>query len=109
MSRLKKNDKVVVLAGKEKGRQGKILRVFSEEGRALVERVNMVKRQVRSGGKAGKHGGPIEKEAPLPLCRLMLVCPKCAKPSRTGVRLVEESGGTRRVRFCKKCNEQIDA
>lgn len=109
MARIKKNDKVRVLAGKHKGREGRVLRVISEENRALVERVNMVKRHVKAGGKAGQHGGPIEKEAPLPLARLMLVCPKCGKPSRTGVSVLVGDARTKRVRVCKKCNEQIDS
>jgi large subunit ribosomal protein L24 len=108
MARIKKNDKVKVLAGKEKGRQGKVLRIFAEEGKALIERVNMVKRHAKAGGKAGQHGGLIEKEAPLPLSRLMLVCPKCSSASRTGVKVIEDGDQTRRVRVCKKCKEQID-
>lgn len=105
MSELKKNDKVKVLSGKEKGRQGKILKVFVEKNTALVERLNLVKRHTRAGAKAGQQGGIIEKEAPLRLSKLMLVCPKCSKPTRIGTRVLEDGD---RVRYCKKCQEQVD-
>ena len=77
MSNIKKNDRVEVLSGKEKGRQGKIIRIMKDKDMALVERVNMVKRHTKPGGKAGQQGGIVEKEAPLKLSKLMLVCPKC--------------------------------
>jgi large subunit ribosomal protein L24 len=105
MSAIKKNDKVKVLSGKEAGRQGKVIKIFTDKGRALVERVNMVKRHTKPGGKVGQQGGIIEKEAPLNLAKLMLVCPKCSKPARVGIRQLESG---ERVRFCKKCSEQID-
>lgn len=105
MAHLKKNDKVKVTAGKHKGREGKVLRVLHEKNRALVERVNFVKRHMRGGTQAQRQGGIIEKEAPLHISNLMLVCPKCSKPSRSGVRTLEDG---RRVRFCKRCTEQID-
>ena len=105
MSELKKNDKVKVLSGKEKGRQGKILRIISEKNAALVERLNFVKRHTRAGTQAAQQGGIIEKEAPLRLSKLLLVCPKCSKPTRTGTRGLEDG---ERVRYCKKCQEQVD-
>jgi len=106
MSVIKKNDKVKVLSGKEKGRQGKVLKVLTEKNTALVERLNMVKRHMKPGGKAGQQGGIVEKEAPLKLDKLMLVCPKCSKPSRAGIRVLDTGD---RVRYCKKCSEQIDS
>ena len=106
MSVIKKNDKVKVLSGKEAGRQGKVIKIFTDKGRALVERVNMVKRHTKPGGKVGQQGGIIEKEAPLNLAKLMLVCPKCSKPTRVGTRQLDTG---ERVRFCKKCSEQIDS
>jgi large subunit ribosomal protein L24 len=105
MSLIKKNDKVKVLSGKEKGRQGKVLKVFKEKQTALIERLNMVKRHTKPGGKAGQQGGIIEKEAPLRLCKLMIVCPKCSKPTRVGVRILDSGD---RVRYCKHCSDQID-
>ncbi len=104
MKAIKKGDKVKVISGKEKGRQGSVLRINEEDQTALVERLNMVKRHTRAGAGAGKQGGIIEKEAPISLSNLILVCPKCKKPSRTGVRVLEDN---ERVRYCKKCNEQL--
>jgi large subunit ribosomal protein L24 len=105
MSELKKNDKVKVISGKEKGRQGKILKVLVEKDAALVERLNFVKRHSRAGGRPGQQGGIIERESPLRLSKLMLVCPKCSKPTRLGTRVLDDGD---RVRYCKKCNEQVD-
>ncbi|HTY25870.1 MAG TPA: 50S ribosomal protein L24 [Desulfomonilaceae bacterium] len=105
MSSIKKNDKVEVLSGREKGRQGKVLKILKDKNMALVERVNMVKRHTKPGGKAGQQGGIIEKEAPLKLSKLMVVCPKCAKTTRIGSRVLEDG---ERVRYCKKCSEQIE-
>lgn len=105
MARIKKDDKVKVLSGKERGRTGKVLKIVEDKG-ALVERLNFVKRHMRSGGKAGQQGGIVEKEAPIKLDKLMLVCPKCSKPSRTGIRDLEDG---KRVRYCKRCSEQIDS
>ncbi len=106
MSVIKKNDKVEVIAGREKGRQGKVLKIFKEKDTALVERLNMVKRHTKPGGKVGQQGGIVEKEAPLKLSKLMVVCPKCSKPSRIGSRILDDGS---RVRFCRKCSEQIDS
>lgn len=106
MANIKKNDRVEVIAGKEKGRQGKVLKVFQDKDLALVERLNIVKHHTKAGGKAGQHGGIIDKEAPLRLSKLMVVCPKCSKPSRIGKRILDD-GET--VRYCKKCSEQLDS
>jgi len=105
MSHIKKNDKVKVLAGKEKGRSGKVLKIIREKDAALVERLNFVKRHTRAAGKAGQSGGIIEKEAPIKLSKLMLVCPKCSKATRVGMQTLDDGD---RVRFCKKCSEQLD-
>lgn len=106
MSAIKKNDKVEVISGREKGRQGKVLKLFKEKGTVLVERLNMVKRHTKPGGKVGQQGGIIEKEAPLKISKLMVVCPKCSKPSRIGSRVLDDGS---RVRYCRKCSEQIDS
>jgi len=101
---IKKNDKVIVISGKEKGKIGTILKVDSEKQRAVVEKVNMVKRHARPGGKRAQ-GGIIEKEAPLHISNLMLVCGKCAEPTRVGKRILEDGS---KVRVCKKCGELLD-
>jgi len=100
----KKDDTVLVIAGKERGKTGKVLRVLAERERVLVERINMIKRHQKPAG-AQNPGGIIEKEASLHVSNLMLVCPACNKPTRIGRRRLES--GTR-VRSCHKCNEAID-
>jgi large subunit ribosomal protein L24 len=102
---IKKNDKVVVLAGKEKGKIGTVLKVDSEKGRVLVEKVNMVKRHTRPGGKQAQ-GGIIEKEAPIQISNVMIMCNKCAEPARIGKRVLEDGS---RVRVCKKCGELLES
>lgn len=106
MSRIKRNDNVKVIAGRERGRSGKVLSVNREKSTAVVERLNFVKRHTRAGGSAGQQGGIIEKEAPMALSKLMVVCPKCSKAARLGITTLEDGS---RVRYCKKCNEQIDS
>lgn len=105
MYHIKKNDTVKVLTGKHKGTKARVLKVFREDGKAIVERVNFVKRHMRAGSSATQRGGIIEKEAPLPLDRLQVVCPKCSKPARMGVRVI---GDGIKSRYCKKCDETID-
>ncbi len=102
---IKKNDKVVVLAGKEKGKIGTVLKIDKDTDRAVVEKVNMVKRHARAGGKNAQ-GGIVEKEASLHISNLMLVCSKCAEPSRLGRRILDDGS---KVRVCKKCGELLDA
>ncbi len=104
MSSIKKNDRVKVLSGKNKGKEGKVIKVNREKDTALVEHVNIIKRHTKAGG-AGKQGGIVEKEAPIQLSKLMLICPKCSKPSRVGIKSLEDGD---RVRFCKKCQEQLE-
>jgi len=101
---IKKDDKVVVLTGREKGKIGAVLRVDSEHGRAIVEKINMVKRHTKPGGKNAQ-GGIVEKEAPIDISNLMVVCSKCAEPSRLGRKVLEDGS---KVRICRKCGESID-
>ncbi len=108
MAGIKKDDTVKVISGSEKHKttnKGRVLEIFKDKNTALVERVNFVKRHMRAGSQASRQGGIIEKESPLSLSNLMLICPKCSKTARTGIRKLED--GTK-VRFCKKCSEQID-
>ena len=106
MAHIRRNDRVKVLSGKDKGRQGKVLRILNKKAAALVEGLNYVKRHTRAGGKIGRQGGIIEKESPLKLAKLMLICPKCSKPTKSAIRLLEDGS---RVRFCRKCNEQLES
>ncbi len=101
---IKRNDTVVVIAGKEKGKRGKVLVVLPEKERVIVERVNFVKRHQRPTQKV-KQGGIIEREGSLHISNVMLVCGKCDKPTRTGVQVLADG---RRARVCRKCNEIVD-
>jgi len=101
---IRKNDKVMVVAGMEKGKIGTVLRVISRKDRAVVEKLNMVKRHTKPGGKSAQ-GGIIEKESPIHIANLMLVCGKCAEPARVGIKVLEDGS---KVRFCKKCGEVMD-
>lgn len=101
---IKKDDKVIVLAGKEKGKIATVLKVDAEKKRAIVEKINIVKKHARAGPKSAQ-GGIIEKEAPIHISNLMLVCNKCTEQSRIGKRILEDGS---KVRVCKKCGELLD-
>jgi len=109
---LRKGDQVEVLSGKEGhqkdqsgGKRGKILKIDKKHERAVVEKLNFQKRHVRPGHPIAPQGGIIEREGPIPLSKLMLVCPKCQERTRPKF-LTLESGA--RVRVCRKCDEHID-
>jgi len=102
--RLKKNDLVEVSSGKEKGKTGKVLRVLREKNQVVVEKVNMIKRHTRPSPTTGQ-GGILEKEAPLNISKVMLICPKCAHATR--FRLTRTAEG-KKARVCRQCKELID-
>src|SRR5437762_799392 len=97
-------DTVGVIAGSERGKRGKVLRVLPEKGRVLVEHVNMIKKHQRPTQKL-RQGGIIEREGALALSNVLVVCPRCDKPSRLGVKIL---GDGRKVRTCRRCGESID-
>ena len=101
---VKKNDMVKIIAGKEQGKSGKVLRVFPEKGRVVVESLNLIKRHTRPN-QLNPEGGIVEKEAPLSISNVMLICGSCNQATRTGIRLLEDGSKTR---YCKKCNESVD-
>lgn len=101
---VKKNDMVEIIAGKERGKTGKVLRVLPGKGRVVVENLNVIKRHTRPN-QLNPEGGIIEKEAPLSISNVMLICGSCNQAARTGVRLLEDGSKTR---YCKKCNESVD-
>jgi large subunit ribosomal protein L24 len=101
---IKKNDKVMVIAGKDKGKIGTVLEMITKKDRAKVEKLNLIKRHTKPGGKAAQ-GGIIEKEASIHVSNLMLICGKCAEATRMGVKILEDGS---KVRFCKKCGEYLD-
>jgi len=106
MSKLhvKKGDKVKVIAGKDRGKEGEILKAFPKENRVIVKGVNIVKKHVRPT-QENPQGGILEKEAPIHSSNVMLVCGKCGEPSRTGKKVLDNG---EKVRYCKKCEEDID-
>ncbi len=104
--KIKKDDRVLVRVGRDRGKVGKVLRVLPESNRALVEKVNMIKRHLRGGASSTGQGGIVEKEAPLAISNLMLICPKCTEPARVSRQRLEDG---RLVRVCKKCGEQVDS
>ncbi|MBW1981118.1 MAG: 50S ribosomal protein L24 [Deltaproteobacteria bacterium] len=101
---IKRDDTVMVIAGKEKGKTGKVLKVFPKKDRAVVEKVNFIKRHLRPGAYS-RQGGIVEKENPLHISNLMVVCSKCTDPTRVGRKVLEDG---KRVRYCKKCGEILD-
>jgi len=103
MANVRKNDTVKILIGKDRGKTGKVLSVFPKKGRALVQGLNLVKKHTRKT-REDQQGGVIQKESPISVSNLMVVCQKCSKPTRIAFNRL--SDGTK-VRICKKCKELI--
>ena len=103
-----KNDSVVVLAGNSRGKSGKVLKVFRENQRVIVEGVNIIKRHTRASQK-NPQAGIVQKEAPIHVSKVMVVCPKCSTPSRVGRKQVSDSetGRAHMMRVCRKCEEMF--
>lgn len=102
--KIKKNDKVIVIGGKEKGKIGAVLKVNADKGRIIIEKVNIVKKHAKPNMQTGQ-GGIIEKEAAVDISNVKIVCNKCAEPTRIGSRRLEDGS---KVRMCKKCGEPMD-
>lgn len=100
---IKRNDTVKVIAGRDKGKQGRVLRVFPSVGKVLVEHVMTVKKNVRPNPQRNIKGGIAEQESPIAISNVMVVCPTCG-PSRVG----HEVHGDKRIRICRKCNGPLD-
>ncbi len=101
---IKKNDTVFVISGDEKGKRGRVLSIEKESNRIVVESVNMIKKHMKPN-KQYSQGGIIEKEAPVHRTNIMLVCPKCDKPTRIGNTVLENG---KKMRSCKQCGEVVD-
>jgi large subunit ribosomal protein L24 len=101
---IRKNDSVMVIAGRERGKTGKVLKVMANENRALIERVNLMKRHARARGPQ-QTGGILEREAPIHISNLMVMCDKCNAPVRMGRKILTD--GTK-VRVCRHCGEALD-
>jgi large subunit ribosomal protein L24 len=102
--KIKKEDNVLVIAGKDRGKKGKIRKALPGENRIVIEGVNMIKRHARARGQA-RQAGIIEREAPINVSDVMLICNKCNKPARVGYRILDDG---KKVRVCRNCKEVID-
>jgi large subunit ribosomal protein L24 len=101
---VRKNDLVQVIAGKEKGKTGKVLKVLPKKNRVVVEKINFIKRHSRPSGKT-RQGGIIQKEAPIHVSNVLPVCPKCNQGVRTGHRALEDG---KKALVCRKCGELLE-
>ncbi len=101
---IKKNDNVMVISGKEKGKRGRVIAVYPSTNRLLVEKLNMIKRHTRPNQQL-RQGGIVERESPISAANVRLICSKCDKPTTISR---QDQGGDARVRVCKTCNEAID-
>ena len=117
--RIKKGDTVHVLAGKDRGKQGRVLEARPDEKRVVVENLNVIKRHSRPkpiknpsrmGGQQVTPGGVVEKAAPIQISNVMLVCPTCGLPTRVGYKFKEIKGETVKIRVCRRtgCGEELD-
>jgi large subunit ribosomal protein L24 len=102
--KIRKNDTVLVIAGKDKGKKGKVRFAYPKEKKVIVEGINFIKKHSKARG-AVRQAGIIDLEAPLSVSNVMLFCDKCDKPTRVGFRQLEDG---RKVRVCRACNEVID-
>ncbi|MBN1567034.1 MAG: 50S ribosomal protein L24 [Acidobacteria bacterium] len=102
---IKKNDTVYVLSGKDQGKIGKVLKVFLDKNRAVVEGLNNIQKHTRPNPQKNVKGGILPKESPINISNLMVVCKRCSKHSRVGYSIMQDG---RKVRVCKKCNEPLD-
>jgi large subunit ribosomal protein L24 len=102
--KIKKEDNVLVIAGKDRGKKGKIRKALPDENRIVIEGINMIKRHARARGQA-RQAGIIEREAPINVSDVMLICNKCNKPARVGYRILDDG---KKVRVCRNCKEVID-
>lgn len=101
---IRKNDSVMIIAGKERGKTGKVLRVLPDEDRVIVERVNLVKRHSKPKGPQ-QPGGIIEKEAAIHASNIMIMCDKCNAPVRIGRKFLADG---KKIRICRRCSEALD-
>ncbi len=102
--KIRKNDTVLVIAGKDKGKKGKVRFAYPKEEQLLVEGVNFIKRHTRASGRV-RQAGIIEREVPIHVSNVMLLCNRCNRPTRTGFHFLEDG---RKVRICRSCHEVID-
>ena len=104
-SPIRKNDNVLVISGRDRGKKGRVLRVVPAKGRVVVEGVNFVKRHTKANPRANVKGGIVEREAALHASKVQILCPECNRPTRIGSRRLDDGS---RVRFCRKCDGVVD-
>ena len=104
LERIRKDDMVMVIAGRERGKTGKVLRILGEKNRVVIERLNVVKRHQKPRGVQAP-GGVVEKEASINLSNVMIMCDRCNAPARIGTKRIEDGTATR---ICRRCGEGID-
>jgi large subunit ribosomal protein L24 len=105
---LKKNDSVKVIAGRDRGKTGRVLSIDRETGKVLVEHVAMIKRHTRPNPSRQIKGGIAERESPIPASNVMIVCPSCHKAVRVAHKVEKTGEKTRRARVCRKCGAPLD-
>ncbi|GAB6162970.1 50S ribosomal protein L24 [Desulfothermus naphthae] len=103
--KIKVNDKVMVICGKDRGKVGTVKKILKKTDRVIVDQVNVVRRHIKGNPYTGQSGGIIEKEAPVHISNVMLFCDACAKPTRVGYKFTEDG---KKLRYCKKCKEILD-
>jgi len=103
-TRLKRDDEVMVVRGRDKGRRGKIQRILPDKGQILVEGINMVKRHYKAGAQ-GRQAGIVEKEMPMDASKVMPVCPSCDKPTRVSIKALDDGS---KSRVCKHCEGMLN-
>jgi large subunit ribosomal protein L24 len=101
---IRKNDSVMIIAGRERGKTGKVLRVIPDKDSAIIERVNLIKRHSRPKGPQ-QPGGIVEKEAAIHASNLMIMCDKCNAPARIGRKILADG---KKIRICRRCGEALD-
>lgn len=101
---IRKNDSVMVIAGKERGKTGKVLRVLTDKDAVIIERLNMVKRHTKPRGPQ-QSGGIVEKEAAIHASNIMIMCDKCNAPARVGRKILADG---KKIRICRNCTEALE-
>jgi large subunit ribosomal protein L24 len=102
---LRKNDNVIVISGRDRGKRGRVLRVVPSKNRLIVEGVNFIKRHTRANPQRNIKGGIVEREASLAASNVQLICPECGNPTRVGRQRLDDG---RHVRICRKCKGVVD-
>ena len=102
--KIRKNDTVLVITGRDRGKKGKVRFAYPKDNRLIVEGINMVKRHTKAAGE-GRPGGIVDREAPISAASVMFLCSKCNHPTRVGYRFLDDG---KKVRVCRACQEVID-